>query len=275
MKNIAVFLMLFTVISNQFVIAQEADNKNPILTSKFQLGVGMYVPSHNVKFSIDASNVNQTIEFDENFDFNSNQVTPEVFFNWRFAKKWNLYSEYFNANNSTRLVLKNDITAGDYTFNEGSNVKLGYKVNLYRIYFGRVISTGLKHELGGGLGAHILEAKPFIEGNIIVNGSENEFKRVSGSATAPLPNIALWYYYAPTQKWALTVRVDWFGLKINEYSGSLWDISPGVRYQIIKNLGVSLDYRYYKVNADVNKDSWNGGMDLSFSGPTFAIIGNL
>ena len=275
MKNIFTYLIVFIIISNQFAIAQEAEIKNPMLTSKFQLGVGIYLPSQNVKFSADGSSENQIIEFDETFDFNNIQGTPKVFFKWRFAKKWSFYSEYFNANYATNRVLANDIIAGDYTFNAGSNVKVGYKINLFRILFGRVISIGPKHELGAGLGAHVLSTKPFIEGNIMVNSNENEFKKVSGSATALVPNIALWYYYAPTQKWFFSVKVDWFSLKVDEYKGSLWDISPGVNYQIIKNLGVSLDYRFYKINADVNKERWNGGVDLSFSGPTLTIIGNL
>jgi len=275
MKNIFKYLIVFTVIANQFVIAQETEIKNPMLTSKFQLGVGMYIPSQNVKFSADGISDDQLIEFDETFDFNNNQVTPEVFFKWRFTKKWSFYSEYFKANYATNQVLKDDVIAGDDTFEAGSTVNVGYKINMFRILFGRVISTGLKHELGAGLGAHILAVKPFIAGNAIIDGSANEFERVTGSATAPVPNIALWYIYAPTQKWALTVKVDWFSLKVNEYKGSLWDIAPGVSYQIIKNLGVALDYRYFKIDVDVNKDSWNGGVDLSFSGPTFTIIGNL
>jgi len=275
MKNIFKYLIVFTLISNQFVIAQDAEIKNPMLTSKFQLGVGIYIPSQKVKFSMDGSSDNQNIQFDENFDFNNNQATPEVFFKWRFSKKWSFYSEYFNANYATKRVLTNDIIAGDYTFKKGSSVEVGYKINMFRIFFGHVISTGLKHELGAGLGAHVLAIKPFIEGNLIINESENEFKQVTSSATGALPNIALWYIYAPTQKWALTAKVDWFSMKVNEYRGTLWDIAPGVTYQIIKNLGVALDYRYFLLNVDVNKPRWNGGADLSFSGPTFTITGNL
>ena len=80
MKNIFKYLLVLTIISNQFVFAQETEIKNPMLTSKFQLGVGIYIPSQKVKFSIDGSSDNQNIQFDENFDFNNNQVTPEVFF---------------------------------------------------------------------------------------------------------------------------------------------------------------------------------------------------
>ena len=275
MQKLIMLIGLLVMLPVQFLLAQEETAKHPILTNRFQLGAGIYVPDQKVKFSVDGKSPNQAIEFDETFDFNNNRVTPQITFDWRFANKWRLGAEYFNASYATEAVLKNDIIAGDITFNKGSNVGVGYKIDLYRIFVGRVIWSELKHELGAGLGVHILDVNPFIEGNIIVNEGDNKFERVAGTATAPLPNIALWYYFAPNEKWAVTAKVDWFGITINEYSGSLWDLSPGVRYQIIKNMGISLDYRFFKVHADVNKDLWHGAFDLSFSGPSITLFGNL
>ena len=276
MKKQVLILLFLSVGLGQIIFAQEVEEKNPILTNKFQLGVGMYIPSQNVNFSINAGSEDQAIDFGKTFDFNNNAVRPEFSFDWRFSKNWKLAAEYFNASYSEKRTLNEDINVGgDYTFEEGSNVKLGYRINLYRIYVGRLISIGQKHELGGGLGAHVLNLGPFIEADIDVNGNDNEFKRAATSITTPLPNIALWYYYAPTKKWSFTASVDWFSLKVDEYSGSLWDISPSVRYQVIKNLAVALDYRYFKINANVNKSAWDGSFDMSFSGPTITFFGSL
>ena len=275
MKRSLTIILLLVTASTQILLAQEEISKHPILSSKFQLGFGIYIPTQRVQFKVNADAEDNDINFDETFDFNNNQVTPLVNFDWRFSKNWKLAAEFFNINYKTTAVLEKDIEAGDYVFNKGSNVGVGYRINMYRIYVGRVISRGLKHELGAGLGLHVLDLGPFIEGNVIVNGNENEFRRARISATAPLPNIALWYYYAPTEKWSFSAHVDWFALTINQYSGSLWDVSPKVRYQIIKNLGVSFDYRFFGVNANINEENWNGGVKLSFSGPTFTIIGNL
>ena len=275
MKRSLTIILLLVTASTQILFAQEEISKHPILSSKFQLGFGIYIPTQRVQFKVNADAEDNDINFDETFDFNNNQVTPLVNFDWRFSKNWKLAAEFFNINYKTTAVLEKDIEAGDYVFNKGSNVGVGYRINMYRIYVGRVISRGFKHELGAGLGLHVLDLGPFIEGNVIVNGNENEFRRARISATAPLPNIALWYYYAPTEKWSFSAHVDWFALTINQYSGSLWDVSPKVRYQIIKNLGVSFDYRFFGVNANINEENWNGGVKLSFSGPTFTIIGNL
>ncbi len=275
MKRILILMMIIIIISAQDIFAQEKEIKHPVLTSKFHLGFGLYIPTQRVQFKVDASSGDNGINFDKTFDFNNNQITPVFNFDWRFSKNWELSAEYFNVNYATSKVLENDIEAGDYVFNKGSTVGIGYKINLYRIFVGRVISRGFKHELGAGLGLHVLDIGPYIEGNVIVNGNENEFKRSNVSATAPLPNIALWYYFAPTEKWAFTAKVDWFGITIDQYSGLLWDISPGVRYQIIKNLGVAIDYRFFGVKANVRNEQWDGAVKLSFSGPTLALIGNL
>ena len=275
MKRILLLMMIVFIISVQNAFGQEKENKHPVLTSKFQLGFGLYIPTQRVQFKVDASSEDNEINFDETFDFNNNQITPVVNFDWRFSKNWKLSAEYFNINYGTSEVLEDDIEAGDYVSNKGSTVGVGYKINLYRLFVGRVISRGLKHEFGAGLGLHVLNLGPFIEGNVIVNGNENEFQRVDVSATAPLPNIALWYYFAPTEKWAFTAKVDWFSVTIDQYSGSLWHISPSVRYQIIKNFGVALDYRFFGVSAKVSEEQWDGGVKLSFSGPTVTLIGNL
>ena len=267
-------MMTFIIISAQHTFGQEKENKHPVLTSNFHLGFGLYIPTQTVQFKVNASSEDPGIDFDEAFDFNNNQVTPVVNFDWRFSKRWKLSAEYFNINYGTSQVLEKDIEAGDYVFGKGSTVGIGYKINMYRIFVGRVISRGLKHELGAGLGLHILDLGPYIEGNVIVNGNEKEFKRANVSATAPLPNIALWYYFAPSEKWAFTAKVDWFGITIDQYSGLLWDISTSARYQIIKNLGVAIDYRFFGVRAKITEEQWDGGVKLSFSGPTVTLIGN-
>lgn len=274
MKKIIVAFLFTMVMFSQFSYSQENDQtKNKILTSKFQIGVGLFIPTQKVKFGVSGSSENQEIEFGESFDFDNNSLRPQLYFDWRFSEKWKLSAEYFNASYNKKAELEEDIVIndGEYVFKEGSNVKLGYKFNLYRIFVGRVISSGLKHELGGGLGFHITNIGPFIEGNVILNNNDNEFKTASVSVTAPLPNVALWYHFAPTEKWSFTARLDWFGITINEFSGSLWDVGPSARYQFNKNFAVALDYRYFKLNADVDKEKWNGSFDMSFNGPTLSV----
>lgn len=275
MKKFLILFVALVILPIQLLLSQELTGQHPILTDRFQLGVGIYIPAQKVKFGVDGESENQEIEFDQTFDFNNNRSTPNITFDWRFAEKWRLGAEYFNVSYETKAVLENDIVAGDYTFNKGSNVGIGYKINLYRIFVGHKIWSAEKHELGGGLGVHLLDISPFIKGNVIVNDGDNKFQRVSGSTLTPLPNLAFWYYFAPTEKWAFTAKVDWFGLTVDQYSGSLWDVAPGIRYQVIKNMGIALDYRFFDLRADVDETRWHGSFEMSFSGPSITLFGNL
>ena len=134
--------------------------------------------------------------------------------------------------------------------------------------------TGQKHELGGGLGIHGLNIKTFVEGEGFVGDQSAGFKRSEATAFLPLPNIGFWYFWAPTDKWAFSASVDWFDIKIDNVSGGLWNVSPGVTFQIIRNLAVMANYQFLKFNADINKDSFKGSFDLKFSGPALRIVGN-
>ena len=94
-----------------------------------------------------------------------------------------------------------------------------------------------------------MNVKVFLEGDVLTNEGNASFDKSRKSITISLPNLGLWYYYAPNSKWALTTRIDVFALSIGEFSGSLWNITPGINYQAFKNVGVSLNYRYIDIGA--------------------------
>jgi len=101
-----------------------------------------------------------------------------------------------------------------------------------------------------------------------------EFERRNVSAVIPLPNLGVWYYYTPSTKVALIARVDWFGIKVGDYSANLWNLAPGVRYQVFKNIGLGLDYRYLLLKASVDTNNWDGDFRMTFSGPLISINAN-
>ncbi len=285
MKKVILILALVLIIPLQFSYSQDNDEsenkdnievkKNPILTSKIYFNGGLFLPSKSIKASLNGSSENDIIDFNDAFNFNQKETTFAANFIWRFAKKWHLGAEYFGVKNSGSWAIEEEIEWEDVTYGVGATLDAGFRINMYRIFIGRVISSGQQHELGGGLGVHAMDIRTYIEGNGFVDGSSViSYERRTLDLTAPLPNIGFWYYYTPTEKWALTARVDWFGITVGDYSGSLWNIAPGVKYQILDNLGVGLNYRYFKTNLTVNKDNLNASLDLIFHGPLFTVSGN-
>ncbi|WP_297693856.1 hypothetical protein [uncultured Eudoraea sp.] len=277
MKRIFPIVFLLLTITSSF--AQTDGDKNPILTDRFLIRGALFVPSRTVeagaKGDIPTDELGD-IDFDENFGLGGAQNTFNIDFVWRFSKSkfWSVRGQTFRVAAEGDAVLDEDIEWEDVIFQAGSGVKAGYGLTLYRVFFGRVISTGQKHELGGGLGIHGLNTNAFVEGNGFVNDQPIGFSREEVNIFLPLPNIGVWYIWAPTQKWAFSAAVDWFGITIGEISGGLWNLSPGVNFQAFKNIGFSVNYHYLNYYANIEQDTWNGSFDMTFKGPSFGVTAN-
>ncbi len=258
----------------------DIDLQHPLLSNRFTLYAGVYNSTKGIRVGVNGASDNKVIDFSEKANFNENETTFFLNFNWRFSRMWTLSAEYFAVKNGINKDIDENIEWEDVTYNGGAGIALGLNLNMYRIFIGRTISKGLKHELGAGLGAHLLDIETSIEGYAFINnddtgeGADVNFERKAVDVVAPLPNIGAWYLYAPTQKWMITARVDWFALSINEYSGSLWDLGIGANYQFHKNIGVGLNYRYFDFTANVDKNNWDGKFSLIFQGPLLTLNAN-
>ncbi len=271
------FFFLTSILSIHISYSQDENLKNSILTDKFIINAGIFIPTKKVNVQANgniSTDLEEEIDFDNKFGLSDFEATFTLNFMWRFTKKWRLQAEYFAISNTESAQLTEDVEWNDLVFEEGSSVKGNFSISLYKIFVSRIISTGDQHEFAGGLGIHLLDVSAYLEGNTTVNDDELIFKRSQVSVVAPLPNIGLYYIYAPIQKLSLTARVDWFGLKIDDFGGNLWNVSPGINYQFFNHLGLGLSYKFIRVDVDVDKDNWKGNFNMSFSGPALTLYGN-
>ena len=274
------YLIICLVLFNNQMFSQEEEKptaegaRHPILEDKFYIEAGAFIPQKDIKFGASGDIDNEDIDFGQTFNFNDNEAT--FFFNgeWRWNKKWRLTGEYFAVNNAARATLERDIVLDSLTFEKGTFARGGIEFALFRVFVGRTISSGPKHSLGAGLGVHMINIGAFIEGEIRTDQGDKEFRAPRASFLIPLPNIGAWYHWAPNEKWAFVARVDYFGITIDKYSGGLWNLAPGIKYQIIKNLGIGLDYRVFFLNARVDDEIWEGEFDMNFAGPLITLHGN-
>jgi hypothetical protein len=70
---------------------------------------------------------------------------------------WTLNAEYFSIKNAISKNIDEEIDWNDEIYKGGAEVKLGFNLNIFRVLVDRTISKGLRHELGAGFGAHILD----------------------------------------------------------------------------------------------------------------------
>ncbi|MBT8182144.1 MAG: hypothetical protein KJO53_11210 [Eudoraea sp.] len=280
MKKILPIIICLVIFSSAF--SQNEDDKHPQLKDRFIIGAGMYFPARDVKlgvegnFSIEEIEDLEEIDFDETLGLKEGENTFNLSFMWRFSrnKLWSVRGDYFKVGTERSVILDEEIEWDDIVYPVGGEAKVSYGIALYRVFFGRAISTGQKHELGGGLGIHGLKVSASVEGEGFIGETSAGFNRSEVEAFLPLPNIGFWYTWAPTNRWAFSANLDWFGIKIDNISGGLWNVSPGVTFQIIRNLALTANYQFLNFNANIDESNFKGSFDLSFNGPSIRLVGN-
>jgi hypothetical protein len=248
---------------------------HPLLRDRFHISAGAFVLDKNFRIAVNNRNaIDQLIDFDEQWGLSSDKTSAAAELRWKFGKKWSLWGQYFNTDDSASAVLEEDISWGDTTLKAGSNVAAGVDLTVARIFLGRIFSAGPRHEFGLGLGAHWLEIGAFVNGDLYVNDEYIGSEERAVKAGAPLPNIGGWYAYAFSPRWLMRARVDWLHVSIQEYSGGLWNASLGVNYHPWENFGITAAYQYFGLDADVDKRDWLGAVDLDYYGPFLAVTAN-
>ena len=157
---------------------------------------------------------------------------------------------------------------------KGSFVGGGTSLEVIRAFVGYSFIKNSQSDFGAGIGLHNLDIGAHIEGEILVDDGGTGYHRGDVSASGPLPNLGAWYLYSPAKKWLLHARVDWISANIDEYDGSLWNTNLGVTYQLFRNFGLDISYQYFNLNIGVDNSRWNGGAEMTYSGPVVSLTGN-
>ena len=270
MKNVmgvVLFSMLFAV-DTDALRAEAQDGIHPYLTDKFFVDLGVYFPNRELAFRVNGTldTPNDIIDFDGEFGLDKSDQTFSLNFGWRFGEKWELGVQHWTSSTGDEAVLESDVEWGEVVFEQGSSVSAGTDFSLLRIFFARNFETSERQRFGVGAGIHWLELGAFIEGNAIIAGGANMFRRESVSAGAPLPNFGVWYMYSISPKWAFKARIDWLDVDVGDYGGSLANASVGLNFQVVRHVGVGLNYNHFDLDISVDKSDWQGRVRSTYNG---------
>jgi hypothetical protein len=247
--------------------AQSAPDRHPLLEDRFILDGGFFVPNKEFRLRVDGTIPGQEIDFGDGVDTSTSETSGQLNFRWKFGEKWSVAGQYFKTSESGTATIEDEIVWEDVIYEAGASVTAGYSFDVARVFFGRKVSSGDKHEIGLGAGLHWLEIGAFIEGEAYVGDDTTQFQRRAVDAGAPLPNVGAWYWHAFSPRWLFRSRLDWFGASFGDYSGDLWNAAVGINYQPWRHFGLGLSYQFFKLSIDVDKSDWKGATNLTYHGP--------
>ena len=160
-------------------------------------------------------------------------------------------------------------------FQAGTFVNLDIDTSVTRLFWGRSFFRKPSTDWGVGLGLHALDIDAAIRGQILaIPGPGLEFRRESASVSAPLPNLGIWYMYSWSPKWVVTTRLDWLDVTFDEFSGSMYDLSVGVNYQMSDHFGIGLAVNAFRLDVQIDSTDWRGDLLLEQIGPRLNVTWN-
>ncbi len=258
------------------LLAQDYDY-HPFISDSFSVSLGAMRSSNSFKIgAYGFEDDGEDIDFDESVGVSDSTTFFNGQFKWKFGseRKWSLAGQYFSNNAKGNATLTEDIEWQDEVFEEGTYVEAGIKLAVARVFVGRSFIKNEQHDFGLGIGLHNLDLSAYIEGELRANGESSGVQRLEVSESAPLPNIGAWYNFSPARNWLLHGRVDWISANIGDYDGTLWNAAVGVNYQAWRNVGFDLSWQYFNLNVNVDKSDWNGGAEMTYSGPVLGVTFN-
>jgi hypothetical protein len=58
----------------------------------------------------------------------------------------------------------------------------------------------------------------------------------------------------------------------SEFVGEIVQLNAGVTYKAFKNVGLALQYNYFRVDVDVEDPDWMGFLKYKYRGPVLAVV---
>jgi len=277
--NICISVFFLVSLTAGVASAQESGSSgkyHPFLSDNFHLGLGVYRPSHKRRLG---ANPNDGGSAGESLDASESQTTGLLNFRWRFTKNWSFQGTYWNIDSENEHFLTNTFEFNGEEFELGLFVSSEFDLSITRLFWGRSFFRRPSTDWGVGLGLHVLDLGVILAGEVQILPPPavpplTEFRRTSVSASAPLPNLGIWYMYSWSPKWVVTTRLDWLEVTFEEFSGNMYDLSVGVNYQMSDHFGMGLAVNAFRLDVQVEGTKWTGGLVNEQIGPRLNVTWN-
>jgi hypothetical protein len=245
-----------------------ADDAADVLNDPFHFELSTFVMNSDIDVRLDGE-FEQGTEVDWDRTFGDEEATRfRLDGYWRFADRHKLRFLWFNYARSDKETSEQSIDWGGEVIPVDTEVKAESSFDVYELAYEYAFVRGDDFEVAANIGLHYTDISLTLAAKASTSGgSLDEDVKEEATLAAPLPVIGLRGTWALPYNFSIDASAQYFAVSIDEYDGSLQDYRVGVTWQPRKWLGVGLGYDRFTVDVDVEKDSFTGSLDWTYSGP--------
>lgn len=233
----------------------------------FEIHVGLLRDSVDTQITRDQvdGTPGEPIDLEEILHIADDTTLGQIDAVWRINRFHRLNFGYFDLFRKSTATLEENLQAGDELFLAGSQVRAEVESRIAHVSYSYLLMSDAQKELGLMAGVHYSRFEAKLE-------SEATGQLVESSASAPLPVVGLHGSIALGQRTSLGLRLQFFRLEVNHYSGRLDHAHLGLQHTFYSRLSAGVGYQLYNIKLDSEHNDLNGSINVRHHGP-FAFLG--
>lgn len=250
-----------------------------VLTDRFVASLGTFIVNTDVTAELNGTTVKDpAVNFNDTLGVGGDFTRARFDFLWRINPRHHIRFLVFKNESTFNHVIDRSVEWGDYTFQANGNVKTEFNFDVYELGYEYAFMRGPTYEVGATAGVHLLDMKIALSGNATFTDSSGHTGSASYSTKesnlpAPLPVVGLRAGWSVAPNWYLEAQAQIFKFDYEGFNGNWSDLRAGVTWMFSRHFGVGAGYNRFNVNVDVNREKYNGSVDLSYSGAQLFVTG--
>ncbi len=207
----------------------------------------------------DALGLGGVLNFENDLNLGSREITPSLDFEWQIAKRHRLAGRYQGIGRNSNSQALTDIEWGSEIIPVNADIRLAFDVTQIFIDYTYYPWVKERWAAGFGLGLRFMDLTTTLtwrlEGDEILEGSEK------ADVVAPLPYVYFEYRRLLTEHWRMVIGVGWLDLTIGDVSGGQWVGRAGFEYLLGRRWSVGGAFNMATI--DVEAKNLTGDLELA------------
>ena len=256
--------------------AQADSPAEDLLKDRFNVDLGTFVVGSDLNGSLrgSANTNNQNIDFNKQFGTNADQTRWRADVLWRITPRQHLRFMYFDNDIKRTRTIDQDLAWGDYTFVAGGQVTAEQKFSVYELSYEFAFLRADNYEVVASGGIHYDDLTVTLSGNATLTvdtptgpvQQPTTFTTKQSSVPVPLPVLGVRGDWAVSDHVYLDGSVQVFKLSYQGIDGNWSDLRAGAAWMFNHHFGIGIGYDRFATHVDLNKGSFNGRLNVGYSG---------
>ena len=203
--------------------------------------IGAFYANYNTGIAVGSEQLgiglNLDIEQALGLDVNRWSFRGDAQFRLGKTRKNSLFVGYFGVNRIASKKLKVDLEIGEHTFPLGTTITSRYDITILRLKYDYAFYQDPRVSIGVSIGAFVMPVRFAVVADTIEGQSTN--------FTAPFPVVGIRSDFRISNKLSLRQSAELLFLPLENFSGSVLDLTFCVDYFPFKNFGIGIGVNSY------------------------------